>query len=63
MRFIFYLTLLINIIFFLWEYRKGAPEIYFPQRLEYSQGNAQNIILLNNSPEIPEEKIRRIRAS
>jgi hypothetical protein len=52
-KFIFFLTVLINITFFLWEYRKGAPEVYLPQRLEHSQADAQNIILLSNPPEIP----------
>jgi hypothetical protein len=59
-KFIFFLTVLINITFFLWEYRKGAPEVYLPQRLEHSQADAQNIILLSNPPEIPEEKINSI---
>ncbi len=58
MKFVFFLILLINIAFFLWEYRKGAPDIYLPPPIEYSTRDTQKIILIGNRPEIPEEFIK-----
>ncbi|NOQ13073.1 MAG: hypothetical protein GQ583_01150 [Methyloprofundus sp.] len=49
--------LLINISFFFWEYRKGAPEIYQPQEVTayVSRGHdTEQIFLLSELP--PEEK-------
>jgi len=54
-KFVFSLALLINITFFLWEYRKGAPDIYLPTPIEYSTIDTQKIILLNEPPAIPIE--------
>lgn len=52
MKFVFFLTLLVNIVFFLWEYRKGAPSVYLPPAFEYSASDAQQILLLTKPPEI-----------
>ncbi len=52
MKFVFFLTLLVNIIFFLWEYRKGAPSVYLPPPFEYSASDAQQILLLTEAPEM-----------
>jgi len=49
-KIILFFTVLINITFFLWEYRKGAPEIYLPAVIEYSTANAEKIVLLDKQP-------------
>ncbi|NOQ63128.1 MAG: hypothetical protein GQ582_01290 [Methyloprofundus sp.] len=49
-RIIFFGLVLINIIFFFWEYRKGAPEIYLPPSFENhadSTRYAEKIVLLS----------------
>lgn len=49
MKFLFLGIVLINIVFFIWEYRKGAPEIYLPPVYENSLAStkyAQKISLL-----------------
>ncbi len=57
MKVLFLCVFLINIIFFVWEYRKGAPEIYLPPNYEKSLGSAkyvQQIKLLTEISEIKE---------
>ncbi len=61
MKLVFFLCLLINITFFLWEYRKGAPGIYLPPAFEYSESDAKKIIVLANSPEISAQPIKYLR--
>lgn len=56
MKIIFFFTLLINITFFLWEHRKGAPEIYLPTPFAYSTANSQKITLQGNRPEFHEQR-------
>ena len=56
MKFVFFLSLLINIIFFLWEYRKGAPDIYLPPTFEYSKSDTQKIVLLKATMTIDASK-------
>lgn len=58
MKFVFFLTLFINITFFLWEYRKGAPDIYLPPAYKYSENDAQKIVLLSIPPEILKQSIK-----
>ncbi|OQK18259.1 hypothetical protein AU255_10640 [Methyloprofundus sedimenti] len=60
MKFIFSLVLLINITFFLWEYRKGAPDIYLPPPIDSANSDTQKIILLSNSPAIAKESIQSV---
>ena len=52
MKFLFLSILLGNIIFFFWEYRKGAPEIYLPASIESKAGidNHPQIFLLSELP-------------
>lgn len=52
MRFLFLSILLCNIVFFFWEYRKGAPEIYLPISIEnkVSNDNPSQIFLLSELP-------------
>lgn len=52
MRFLFLSILLCNIVFFFWEYRKGAPEIYLPISSEnkVSNDNPSQIFLLSELP-------------
>ncbi|MBE0468468.1 MAG: hypothetical protein IBX55_03045 [Methyloprofundus sp.] len=52
MKFLFLSILLSNIVFFFWEYRKGAPEIYLPKNIESQTSNAnpQQIFLLSELP-------------
>jgi hypothetical protein len=51
-RFLFLSILLCNIVFFFWEYRKGAPEIYLPISIEnkVSNDNPSQIFLLSELP-------------
>jgi len=51
-KFLFLSILLGNIVFFFWEYRKGAPEIYLPTDIERkaSNDNQQQIFLLSELP-------------
>jgi hypothetical protein len=51
-KFLFFSILLGNIVFFFWEYRKGAPEIYLPTDIERkaSNDNQQQIFLLSELP-------------
>ena len=54
-KILFLCVFLVNIVFFLWEYRKGAPEIYLPPSYENSIGlasYAEKIILLSETPEV-----------
>jgi len=59
MRILFLCVLLVNIVFFLWQYRKGAPDVYLPPSYENSLGSskyAQKIMLLseiNSTKELP----------
>ncbi len=47
MKALFFSILTFNTAFFLWEYRKGAPEIYYPQEaVEVLAANTQQIIFL-----------------
>ncbi len=52
MKFLFLSILLGNIVFFFWEYRKGAPEIYLPISIENKavNDNQQKIFLLSELP-------------
>ncbi len=52
MKFLFLSILLVNIVFFFWEYRKGAPEIYFPTNIENTADydSQQQIFLLSELP-------------
>lgn len=52
MKFLFLSILLGNIVFFFWEYRKGAPEIYLPTSIENKavNDNQQQIFLLSELP-------------
>ncbi len=52
MKFLFLSILLCNIIFFFWEYRKGAPEIYLPNSIEnkLNNDNSSQIFLLSELP-------------
>ncbi len=51
MKFLFLSILLGNIVFFFWEYRKGAPEIYLPTNIESKASNEnQQIFLLSELP-------------
>ncbi len=55
MRIIFLCIILINIIFFIWEYRKGAPEIYLPVHYEnnsVSDKYQYKILLLAENDEL-----------
>lgn len=58
MKFVFFLVLLINITFFLWEYRKGAPDIYLPPPIESANSDTQKIILLSKPPVIAKEPVK-----
>jgi len=51
-KFLFLSILLGNIVFFFWEYRKGAPEIYLPISIENKavNDNQQKIFLLSELP-------------
>jgi len=51
-KFLFLSILLCNIVFFFWEYRKGAPDIYLPASIESkaSNDNQQQIFLLSELP-------------
>lgn len=62
MRILFLLVFLLNIAFFLWEYRKGAPEIYWLPTYENKVGSSyveQKIILLS---ELPSEQLPIVKA-
>lgn len=50
MKVVFFFILLVNIIFFFWEYRKGAPAIYLPPITEATTFNAHKITLLKSVP-------------
>jgi len=54
-KFIFLAIMLVNIVFFLWQLRIGAPGIYLPpnyeKRIAHSAGR-QKIILLSEMPEL-----------
>ena len=58
-RILFLCVVLVNIVFFFWEYRKGAPGIYLPLSYEISLESskyAQKIMLLselNSTKELP----------
>ncbi|TXL05490.1 hypothetical protein BMR07_09465, partial [Methylococcaceae bacterium CS1] len=56
------LQLLINIIFFFWEYRKGAPEVYLPPVIEYAKNNAQKIFLIDKPTDVQQDKIKSINS-
>jgi len=64
-RILFFFILLVNITFFLWEYRKGAPDIYFPKaHLQLQQNNLQGIVLLSELPDVNQpERIELLTAS
>jgi len=51
-KFLFLSILLGNIVFFFWEYRKGAPEIYLPTSVENKavNDNQKKIFLLSELP-------------
>lgn len=51
MKVVFFFILLVNIIFFFWEYRKGAPAIYLPPVTEATTFKADKIILLKSVPQ------------
>lgn len=63
MRILFLCVLLVNIVFFLWQYRQGAPDVYLPPSYESHRGSArydQKILLLSEVESIagsPAEKI------
>jgi len=57
-KFVFLAAMLVNIIFFFWEYRLGAPEIYLPPATKSATLNAQKIILLSQPPKLQEEAIK-----
>lgn len=57
MKFVFFLTLLVNIVFFLWEYRKGAPAVYLPPAFKYSTSDAQQILLLTEARVLTQQAI------
>lgn len=61
MKFIFFLVLLINSIFFLWQYRKGAPEIYLPRLEKNSSASTETIILLDHLPEVAAEIATKVQ--
>ena len=53
-KILFLCVVLVNIVFFIWEFRKGAPEVYLPPSYENSIGSEsydQKIILLSELPE------------
>jgi len=59
-KFLFLFILLINSSFFLWEYRKGAPEIYLPHRFEDNkpaQVGANKIVLVSELADTREERV------
>ena len=54
MKILFLCVFLANIVFFIWEFRKGAPEVYLPPSYENSigiQNHSQKIMLLSELPE------------
>ena len=56
MKFLFLSILLGNIVFFFWEYRKGAPEIYLPTDIERKASN-DNQQLISVPSELPAKVI------
>ncbi|MDC9729704.1 MAG: hypothetical protein PSN04_10345 [Methyloprofundus sp.] len=61
MKALFFSILIFNMAFFLWEYRKGAPEVYYPEEEhEILSDNTQQIIFL---PEEMPERVTEIKVA